>query len=215
MMANKARLLAGVIESAVTSDEINDENSTLNSQMAGFKQILIHDITPKGFADVYAQTITYGMFAARLHDPTLPTFSRQEAAELIPKSNPFLRKLFNYIAGQISTTVCCGSLMTSSIFFWHVMSKKCSKTTAKRPKPKTQSSTSTRTFCVSTTPPCAKRGVCAYTPQPVVNFIVRAVDDILKSEFNMPKALADTSKTTIHVDQQGKKSPRSPYRANP
>ena len=36
---------------------------------------------------------------ARLHDPTLDTFSRQEAAELIPKSNPFLRKLFGYIAG--------------------------------------------------------------------------------------------------------------------
>jgi hypothetical protein len=62
--------------------------------MNAFKEILIHDITPKGFADVYAQTIAYGMFAARLHDPTLPTFSRQEAAELIPKSNPFLRKLF-------------------------------------------------------------------------------------------------------------------------
>ena len=67
--------------------------------MLAFKDVLIHEITPKGFADVYAQTIAYGMFAARLHDPTLETFSRQEAAELIPKSNPFLRKLFGYIAG--------------------------------------------------------------------------------------------------------------------
>jgi hypothetical protein len=99
MMAGKARLLADVIEKALTTDEVNDENSTLKEQMFAFKQILIHDITPKAFADVYAQTIAYGMFAARLHDPTLPTFSRQEAAELIPKSNPFLRKLFSYIAG--------------------------------------------------------------------------------------------------------------------
>ena len=67
--------------------------------MMAFKDILIHDITPKGFADVYAQTIAYGLFAARLYDPTLNNFSRQEAAELIPKSNPFLRKLFGYIAG--------------------------------------------------------------------------------------------------------------------
>ena len=88
MMAGKARLLSEVIEKALTSDEENHENSTLKDQMTAFKQILIHDITPKGFADVYAQTITYGMFAARLHDPTLPTFSRQEAFELIPKSNP-------------------------------------------------------------------------------------------------------------------------------
>ena len=82
MMAGKARLLSDVIEKALTSDEANKEDSTLKDQMNAFKQILIHDITPKGFADVYAQTIAYGMFAARLHDPTLPTFSRQEAAEL-------------------------------------------------------------------------------------------------------------------------------------
>ena len=61
--------------------------------------MLIHDITPKQFADIYAQTIAYGMFAARLHDPTLEDFNRKEAAELIPKTNPFLRKLFQYIAG--------------------------------------------------------------------------------------------------------------------
>ena len=99
MMAGKARLLSDVIEQALMSDETHNEDSTLKDQMSAFKEILIHDITPKGFADVYAQTIAYGMFAARLHDATLPTFSRQEAAELIPKSNPFLRKLFGYIAG--------------------------------------------------------------------------------------------------------------------
>jgi hypothetical protein len=99
MMAGKARLLSEVIEKALTSDETHNEDSTLKDQMNAFKEILIHDITPKGFADVYSQTIAYGLFAARLHDATLPTFSRQEAAELIPKSNPFLRKLFGYIAG--------------------------------------------------------------------------------------------------------------------
>ena len=98
-MAGKARLLSDIIGKALSRDEINQEDSTLKDQMMAFKEILIHDITPQGFADVYAQTIAYGMFAARLHDPTLDTFSRQEAAELIPKSNPFLRKLFGYIAG--------------------------------------------------------------------------------------------------------------------
>ncbi|MFN5848164.1 MAG: N-6 DNA methylase, partial [Chitinophagales bacterium] len=47
------------------------------------------------------------------------------------------------------------------------------------------------------------RGVW-YTPQPVVNFIVRAVDDILKTEFDLPQGLADNSKTKIKVDLQGK-----------
>ena len=101
LMAGKARLLADIIENSLIDDIADHLNppTELEQQMNAFKDILIHDITPKQFADVYSQTIAYGMFAARLHDPTLPTFSRQEAAELIPKSNPFLRKLFNSIAG--------------------------------------------------------------------------------------------------------------------
>ena len=107
-MAGKARLLSDVIEKALTSDEANKEDSTLKDQMNAFKQILIHDITPKGFADVYAQTIAYGMFAARYHDPTLPTFSRQEAYELIPKSNPFLKNSLVTLQGSTWTTVLNG-----------------------------------------------------------------------------------------------------------
>ena len=61
--------------------------------------MLIHDIDNQLFADLYSQTIAYGLFVARYHDPTLPTFDRIEAANLIPKSNPFLRKIFQHIAG--------------------------------------------------------------------------------------------------------------------
>jgi len=59
MMAGKARLLSDVNEKSLNSDETNEEDSTLKEQMKAFKDILIHDITPKGFADVYAQTIAY------------------------------------------------------------------------------------------------------------------------------------------------------------
>lgn len=48
---------------------------------------------------MYAQTIAYGLFVARLNDTTLEDFSRQEARELISKNNPFLRQLFDYISG--------------------------------------------------------------------------------------------------------------------
>ena len=99
MMAGKAKLMADVIEKSLNVDDENSKISNLKGQMLSFKQMLIHDIDNKSFADIYAQTIAYGMFAARYHDPTLPTFSRQEAATLIPKSNPFLRKLFQDIAG--------------------------------------------------------------------------------------------------------------------
>jgi len=71
-MAAKARLLQNILERAVTSDEETQENTSIQGQYATFKQILIHDLTPKAFADIYAQTLAYGMFAARLHDPTNP-----------------------------------------------------------------------------------------------------------------------------------------------
>ncbi|MBD3308657.1 adenine methyltransferase, partial [candidate division KSB3 bacterium] len=70
MMAGKAKMMQVVIESALKSDEKNDQNSTLHAQMKAFQKILIHDITPAEFADIYAQTLAYGMFAARLHDPS-------------------------------------------------------------------------------------------------------------------------------------------------
>lgn len=58
MMANKAKMLALVIEAALQSDEDSQENSSLKEQMKAFQDILIHDITAKGFADLYAQTIS-------------------------------------------------------------------------------------------------------------------------------------------------------------
>ncbi len=206
MMAGKARLLSDVIEKALTSDETQNENSTLKDQMNAFKQILIHDITPKGFADVYAQTIAYGMFAARLHDPTLPTFSRQEAAELIPKSNPFLRKLFGYIAGPDIDDRIKWIVDSLVDIFLACNVEEILKNYGKSTKMEDPIIHFYETFLSEYDPkPRKARGVW-YTPAPVVNFIVRAVDDILKTEFDLPQGLADSSKTKIKVDVQGKKT---------
>ncbi len=87
MMAAKAKLMADVIEKALNEDKENKTQSELYNQYEAFKTVLIHDISHAEFADIYAQTIAYGMFAARLHDETLDTFTRQEASQLIPQSN--------------------------------------------------------------------------------------------------------------------------------
>ena len=78
MMAGKARMLATIIENALLTDEeavtnvmYENANNTLREQLNAFKLILIHDIKPKEFADIYAQTITYGMFAGRFMTPHL------------------------------------------------------------------------------------------------------------------------------------------------
>jgi len=204
LMAGKARLLADVIDRALTSDEVNHQNSTLHEQMLAFKQILIHDITPKGFADVYAQTITYGMFAARLHDPTLPTFSRQEAAELIPKSNPFLRKLFGYIAGPDIDDRIKWIVDGLVEIFLACNVEEMLKSYGKSTKMEDPIIHFYEDFLSEYDPKLRKARGVWYTPQPVVDFMVRAVDDILKAEFGLKDGLADTGKTKIKANVQGK-----------
>lgn len=203
MMAGKARLLSDVIGKALVSDETNQENSTLKDQMKAFKDILIHDITPQGFADVYAQTIVYGMFCARLHDPTLPTFSRQEAYELIPKSNPFLKKLFGYIAGLDLDDRIVWIVESLVELFLACNVEELLKNYGKQTKMENPIIHFYEDFLSEYDPKLRKARGVWYTPAPVVNFIVRAVDDILKTEFNLPQGLADTSKTTIKVQAQG------------
>lgn len=63
------------------------------------KKLLVHDLTQDAFADMYAQTLVYGLFAARYHDESQESFSRQEARDLIPNSNPLLRHFFDHIVG--------------------------------------------------------------------------------------------------------------------
>lgn len=200
MMAAKARLLANVIHSALESDELSSANNALYSQYEGFQKVLIHDIDTKGFADIYAQTIAYGMFAARLHDPTLKTFSREEAAKLIPMSNPFLRKLFQYIAGNdLDDRIVWIVDSLVEIFLAtnvaELMAQHGRHTQRHDPVIHFY-----ETFLAEYDASLRKARGVWYTPEPVVNFIVRAVDEILKTEFGLAEGLADSSKTTIKVD---------------
>ncbi len=199
MMAGKAKMLSDIIERALTSDENNHDDSTLKEQLIAFKEILIHDITPKGFADVYAQTIAYGMFAARLHDPTLATFTRSEAAELIPKSNPFLRKLFGYIAGPDLDDRIKWIVDSLVEIFLHCNVEEILKNYGKDTKTEDPIIHFYETFLSEYDPKLRKARGVWYSPNPVVNFQVRAIDDILKQEFGLQNGLADTSKIKIPV----------------
>jgi predicted helicase len=212
MMAGKAKLLSDVLERSLTSDETNHEDSTLKDQMNAFKGILIHDITPKGFADVYAQTIAYGMFAARLHDKEINTFSRQEAAEKIPKSNPFLRRLFSYIAGPDIDDRIKWIVDSLAEIFLACNVEEILRNYGKRTKTEDPIIHFYETFLSEYDPKLRKARGVWYTPAPVVNFIVRAVDDILKSEFDLPQGLADNSKIKIKINEQGKKTEKEVHK---
>lgn len=202
MMAAKAKLLADVIEKSIDSDEATQENSSIKEQMNAFKEILIHDIRAKDFADIYAQTIAYGMFSARLHDPSLDTFSRQEAAAMIPKTNPFLRKLFQYIAGYDLDSRLVWIVDGLAEIFRATDIKALLKNFGRATQTQDPIIHFYETFLSEYDPKLRKARGVWYTPEPVVNFIVRAVDDILKTEFDLPQGLADTAKTKIKVATQ-------------
>lgn len=199
IMAGKARLLADIIRNALKSQPNDYDNKTLQNQKNAFEKVLINDITDEEFADVYAQTIAYGMFAGRLNNIETSCFSRQNACESIPKSNPFLRNLFSYIAGPaLDDRIKWIVDDLAEVFVYadlHNILKNFGKATGTR-DPVIHFY---ETFLSAYNPQQRKARGVWYTPQPVVNFIVRAVDDLLKSEFDLPEGLADTSKIKIKI----------------
>lgn len=204
IMAGKAAIIKDIMGRALMLDmKARDEGgppSDLIGQYEAFKASLIHDITPADFADIYAETIAYGLFAARLHDETPDTFSRAEALDLLPKTNPFLRELFIYIAGpnlderlrRVIDELCnvfCATNMDKVLRNFGKLSK--------RNDPFLHFY---EDFLAEYNPAKRKARGVWYTPEPVVNFIVRAVDEVLKSDFGLADGLADTSKVTIDWD---------------
>lgn len=193
LMAGKARLLANIIEQAMNDDTDSYANDNLRGQYQAFKDVLIQELKPTEFADIYAQTIAYGMFAARLHDDTPENFSREEAARLIPKTNPFLRQIFNNLAGndldeRIAWVV--DDLVT--VF----QATNLQKIMASYSRDKLHHDPMIHfyeDFLSEYNPKLRKSKGVWYTPQPVVGFIVRAVDEILQKDFGLPEGLADYS----------------------
>jgi len=200
MMAHKARMMEDVIHKAVLED---DDDNTLRDQLKAFRQILIHDLDEKTFADIYAQTIAYGLFAARLHDETLEDFSREEALFLIPKSNPFLRQLFTYIAGPELDERIVWIVNDLADIFQAVDLNDIMADFGKSTQQNDPFLHFYETFLGEYNPKLRKSRGVYYTPEPVVNFIVRAVDDILKNDFDISAGLADTSKIEINVEEEG------------
>ena len=207
IMANKAKLMADIIEKTLELDV--DAATELSNQYETFKTVLIHDLTQKSFADIFSQTICYGMFAARLHDTTPEDFSRMEAARLIPETNPFLRNLFQSIATfgldkRIEWIVDDLAEVFRVTDMSSIMENFGSNT---------QQTDPTMHFYeefLSEYDPTTKKGCGVYyTPQPVVEFIVRAVDDILKNKFGISMGLADSSKVKLDRAIDGTKNAKS------
>ena len=168
--------------------------------LLGFRSVLMPEVGAEEFSDIFAQTLTYGMFAARLNDKTPETFSRFEAMSLIPNSNPFLKKLFVYVGSSLEDEVEWIVDDLAELF-------KCASL-EKIMKGYGRSSGKSdpmvhfyEDFLNEYDAGLRKNRGVWYTPIQVVGFIVRAVDWMLQNRFAMEDGLADDSMTDVEIEQ--------------
>jgi|SRR5437660_7147610 len=95
-MARLTYMIRDIIINAFTAKEVSQD---LRDLYTAFQEVLLPDLNQTTFADMFAQTLVYGLFAARYNHKGKKPFSRSDAAKEIPRTNPFLRRLFGSIAG--------------------------------------------------------------------------------------------------------------------
>ncbi len=206
-MAAKAHLLAEAVKKTIELDGEDGERE-VSTQLRAFREVLIHDLKTEEFADIYAQTIVYGMFTARLYDATPEDFSRQEAAELIPKSNPFLRKIFQSIAVYDLDDSIAWIVDDLAAMFQYTDAEKIMKNYGSNKRHSDPIVHFYEDFLAEYDPKLRKARGVWYTPAPVVKFIVKSVDEILQQEFGLARGLADDSKVLMDVSWEQSRDKR-------
>lgn len=205
-----ARFALVIRDTVVAAFEKGRQSKYLDDLRQALAETLIPELAdPKStsqFADMYAQSIVYGLFAARCnHKPAMP-FTRNNAARDIPKTNPFLQQLFEMATGVTLDEEPYVDYIEDLVSYLAAarMEKVLENLGKKlgRDDPVIQFY---ETFLKAYDPEVREvRGVF-YTPAQVVSYIVRSVDEILKSDFGLREGLADSSQvsiTTQHRDSE-------------
>ena len=185
-LARRTRELQTQIATTLT-----DENSDIHRMFSAFKETLISTLTPDDFADMYAQTLAYGLFAARCTLPNATNFSRHTAVEALPRSNPFLVQLFYHVASPSLETNVTYILDDIASLLQNVPTEMLRTAFAARNHLEDPVIHFYETFLAEYDPQRrVDRGVY-YTPPQVISYIVRSVDSLLRTELNRPDGLAD------------------------
>jgi type I restriction-modification system DNA methylase subunit len=186
-------------------NELNEEANSASQNGKGtgpifgfyeaFQKFLIGTLNKDDFTDLYAQTITYGLFAARTRSTN--TFNRKLAYDYIPKTIGILREIFEFISRgnlpkQMELSIDDISEVLAITDVNQILHKFFREGKGKDPIVHFY-----ETFLAEYDPKeREKRGVY-YTPEPVVSYIVRSLHHILKKEFNRKDGFADGSVTVL------------------
>ena len=210
-LARLAHIIRDIIVEAFKREEASVDLKELRD---AFAQVLIPDINQpekiSEFADMYAQTIVYGLFAARVNHNGPEPFQRLGAAREIPKTNPFLKKLFETITGsELDDEPYVDFVEDLAHLLANTVLEKVLEDFGKRTKQEDPIVHFYETFLEAYDPKMRERRGVYYTPAPVTQYIVKSVDYILQTRFGLGGGLADSSKVEydreeFFVDEDGK-----------
>ncbi|EIX1439385.1 DNA methyltransferase [Campylobacter jejuni] len=194
------------LRTRILKDELllSSKNETLLSLFNTFKETLYKELSYEEFRDSFAQTLTYSLFLAKLNNDTAKEIDLNNAKKFIPKSFPLIRSMSGFLDDSFENLENIKWLLEEIInIINHIditsIIKELNKTGEKdlfnRP---TILSTHKdpylhfyETFLASYDPKLREvRGVY-YTPAPVVIFIINAIDEALKQDFNHKKGLSE------------------------
>ena len=199
IMGGKGQRIRDNIREILASQ--SGKNTELMNVYETIKRLLVRDLTVDSFADMYAQTLVYGLFVARFYDTSLGSFSRQEARDLIPAPNPLLGHFFDHIAGRNFEKRLSYIVDELCEVFTHAnvaeLMEQHFKVSSKKGTQRGQDQVIHfyEDFLKEYDDALRKKMGAYYTPLPVVQFIVRCVDQLLEKEFELVGGLSNTSKT--------------------
>jgi len=197
-----ARLTHMIRDTIISAFELGEVSNLLRGWRDAFAKVLIADLDQPertaDFADMVAQTLAYGLFSARIMDTTPADFTRNEAQQLIPKSNPFLRKFFS----QMTTIELDDEPFAPFVddlvnLLAHTDMEAVLTDFGRRTRQQDPVVHFYETFLAAYDPKLREARGVYYTPEPVVSYIVRSVDHLLKTRFDCPQGLADDSTITV------------------
>lgn len=191
-LAGVTHFIRDQIASALESGD-PDLQKALEQQYKTFVDLLLPALTHTEFADLYAQAITYGLFAAKMSAPEGVSFSLEDAYKYL-RGNPFLRRLFLDVNEQLDEIDIIKPYLKDIVSLLNRADfDTIHRDFGRRTHTEDPVMHFYETFLATYDPKLRESRGVYYTPEPVVQFIVRAVDDLLKTRFGKPWGLADDS----------------------
>ncbi len=190
-LAKRTRLLRDVVGEQFRKKQ----NSSLTGFFKAFRTYLIGSLTPEDFADLFAQTITYGLFAARTRSGD--DFNRRIAFDNIPHTIGVLRDLFRFISldGLPAPLAWCVDDIAEVLAVADapgILSRYYREGKGSDPIVHFY-----ETFLAEYDPSERERRGVYYTPESVVGYIVRSLHRLLKTEFEKHDGLASDGVTLL------------------